>query len=799
MSKFLVVLKSVVFILVVSLRLSAEPTPESQVQGEVRDASGAIVSGVKVSILDAASQRVVSRVTSSVEGNFFFQSLPPGKYILRAEQKDFTAVDTPLMVSANQRTKTRITLYPQGNNISVTVTAERWAAPGVVDGFQGRGRLENIQGVQINTGKKNDVVLIDDLDANLAGNNQRQAFAKVPGISFWENDSSGVQLNLATRGLSPNRSWEFNTRQNGYDIASDALGYPEAYYTPPLEALERVEIVRGSGSLQYGTQFGGVVNFITKPAPQNRKFSLETQQSFGNLGLFDTYNGIGGTAGKWDYASYFHRRQGDGWRQNNGFNTNTGYGSIGFAPSQRWKMRLELSGMEYLMQQAGGLTPTQFAADPRQSVRGRNWFGVRWFMPAFTVSYLPATRTRLQLQAFGLYGERNSVGNLAAPNVADIFGRNRQTDRDTYNNGGTEARFVHCFNFRGRISSVAGGYRYFRGRTFRQRGPGSGLGDSDFRFLPGQPLALDLLFGTHNHAAYVETSLRLTNRLTITPGFRMERITTSATGAPVVGRREITRHVPLGGIGLAFRLTESSELYANYTQAYRATHFNDIWRVDPAIVVDPNLRDVRGSNSDLGVRGPIGSVLRYDFSLFQINYGDRIGTVVQGGVQRVTNVADSRNRGAEGYIEFDVLRAVRGNAGWGSLNLFQSTGFTDARYTSGSFNRNRVELAPRWNDRYGATYVRSSFSMTLSHTHMSSIFTNATNTFTSVDGTQGLNPAFRVWDLAGTYRFHRYQLRAGVNNLTDNYYFTRRATGYPGPGIIPTDGRTVFVGILARF
>ncbi|MBM3759012.1 MAG: TonB-dependent receptor [Acidobacteria bacterium] len=799
MGKFLVVLKSVVFILVVSLRLSAEPTPESQVQGEVRDASGAIVSGVKVSILDAASQRVVSRVTSSVEGNFSFQSLPPGKYILRAEQKDFTAVDTPLMVSANQRTKTRITLYPQGNNISVTVTAERWAAPGVVDGFQGRGRLEDIQGVQINTGKKNDVVLIDDLDANLAGNNQRQAFAKVPGISFWENDSSGVQLNLATRGLSPNRSWEFNTRQNGYDIASDALGYPEAYYTPPLEALERVEIVRGSGSLQYGTQFGGVVNFITKPAPQNRKFSLETQQSFGNLGLFDTYNGIGGTAGKWDYASYFHRRQGDGWRQNNGFNTNTGYGSIGFAPSQRWKMRLELSGMEYLMQQAGGLTPTQFAADPRQSVRGRNWFNVRWFMPAFTVSYLPSTRTRVQLQAFGLYGERNSVGNLAAPNVADIVGRNRQTDRDTYNNGGTEARFVHSFNFRGRMSSVAGGYRYFRGRTFRQRGPGSGLGDSDFRFLPGQPLALDLLFGTHNHAAYVETSLRLTNRLTITPGFRMERITTSATGAPVVGRREITRHVPLGGIGLAFRLTESSELYANYTQAYRATHFNDIWRVDPAIVVDPNLRDVRGSNSDLGVRGRIGSVLRYDFSLFQINYGDRIGTVVQGGVQRVTNVADSRNRGAEGYIEFDVLRAVRGNAGWGSLNLFQSTGFTDARYTSGSFNRNRVELAPRWNDRYGATYVRSSFSMTLSHTHMSSIFTNATNTFTSVDGTQGLNPAFRVWDLAGTYRFHRYQLRAGVNNLTDNYYFTRRATGYPGPGIIPADGRTVFVGILARF
>ncbi len=215
-----------VCVLAVSLRLVAEPSPESQVQGEVRDASGAIVSGVRVSILDAASQRVVATVTSSVEGSFLFQRLAPGKYILRAEQKDFTAVETPLVVTANQRTNTRITLYPQGNNITVTVTAERWAAPGVVDAFQGRGRLEDIQGVQINTGKKNDVVLIDDLDANLAGNNQRQVFAKVPGISFWDNDSSGVQLNLATRGLNPNRSWEFNTRQNGYDISSDVLGYP---------------------------------------------------------------------------------------------------------------------------------------------------------------------------------------------------------------------------------------------------------------------------------------------------------------------------------------------------------------------------------------------------------------------------------------------------------------------------------------------------------------------------------------------------------------------------------------------
>jgi Fe(3+) dicitrate transport protein len=35
-------------------------------------------------------------------------------------------------------------------------------------------------------------------------------------------------------------------------------------------------------------------------------------------------------------------------------------------------------------------------------------------------------------------------------------------------------------------------------------------------------------------------------------------------------------------------------------------------------------------------------------------------------------------------------------------------------------------------------------------------------------------------------------LRTGVNNLTDEQYFTRRAGGYPGPGALPADGRTFF-------
>ena len=59
-------------------------------------------------------------------------------------------------------------------------------------------------------------------------------------------------------------------RQNGVEMSADALGYPESYYSPPIQAVEQIEIVRGAASLQYGTQFGGLINFKLKDAPEDK-------------------------------------------------------------------------------------------------------------------------------------------------------------------------------------------------------------------------------------------------------------------------------------------------------------------------------------------------------------------------------------------------------------------------------------------------------------------------------------------------------------------------------------------------
>ena len=155
----------------------------------------------------------------------------------------------------------KIYLVDEANILNqITVSDDRKSTTGI-------NRLRQVERFAIYASKKNELVELDKMTINKAANRSRQVYAKVSGLNIWESDGAGVQLGIGGRGLSPSRNSNFNTRQNGYDISADALGYPESYYTPPIEAIDRIEIIRGAASLQYGTQFGGMLNFKFKEGP----------------------------------------------------------------------------------------------------------------------------------------------------------------------------------------------------------------------------------------------------------------------------------------------------------------------------------------------------------------------------------------------------------------------------------------------------------------------------------------------------------------------------------------------------
>ena len=93
-------------------------------------------------------------------------------------------------------------------------------------------KLDDIEKMSVYSGKKTEVIKVNQAVASLATNNARQIYNLVSGLNVFQNDDAGLQLNIGGRGLDPNRTSNFNTRQNNYDISADVLGYPESYYTP---------------------------------------------------------------------------------------------------------------------------------------------------------------------------------------------------------------------------------------------------------------------------------------------------------------------------------------------------------------------------------------------------------------------------------------------------------------------------------------------------------------------------------------------------------------------------------------
>jgi len=680
-------------------------------------------------------------------------------------------------------------------------------------------RMPDIKDNVIFAGKKSEVILLDKIAADLSINNARQIFSKVPGLNIWENDGSGIQTNISTRGLSANRSWEFNVRQNGYDIASEAFGYPESYYTPPTEALSKIEIVRGAASLQYGTQFGGLLNYQIKKGHATNKLSIENQVTFGNYGLANFYTALGGTIKKLNYYVFLHDRQADGWRQNSSYNTRTIFASANYQFTKKLNIAFEYTNMDYASQQPGGLTDAQFKTNAQQSNRARNWIGTPWNVAALTFKYDISEKVNLIIKSFGSMSERNSVGNLNPINIIDSINpltmayNLRRVDRDFYQNIGTEARFSYKYKLLKQSHTLAGGVRAYVGNTQRkQKGIGNSGSDFDFTLINNQ-YVIDLKFSSVNYAVFAENIFQITNKFKIIPGIRFENIYNKMEGTingnvSTILPQTSNRNILLAGIGSEYLISSRTNIYANFSKAYRPVTFSEFTPSNTTEIIDPNLKDAKGFNADAGYRGTVKNFLNFDVGVFYLNYDNRIGTIFQNGTNFKTNIGQSVSKGIESYIEVNPIRIFTNNTKWGSLNVFSTNSIIDAKYVSSlvtdptkSYNGKLVENAPKYINRLGLTYTLKTFSTTFQYSNTSEIYTDALNTELPDSKYQvGKIAGYKVMDLSCAYvLLENCNVKAGVNNLTDEVYATRRSGGYPGPGLLPGNGRTFYFSFGVNF
>ena len=482
--------------------------------------------------------------------------------------------------------------------------------------------------------------------------------------------------------------------------------------------------------------------------------------------------------------------------------------------------------MNYLAQQAGGLTDQMFNSNPFQSNRARNWFQVDWLLYNLKFEHKFSENTNFTFNAFGLNASRYSLGFRT--NRVDQIDPLEERDliKGDFNNFGFETRILNKYKLFNKKATVLLGSKYYKADNTGQQGPGSEGTDPNFDFqleeYPNYGNQSNYTYPNLNIAVFGENILYLNDKLSITPGFRFEYIKTESKGfyknintdaaGNVILNENIDnsevrkRSFALLGLGIGYKPVDALEIYGNISQNYRSVTFSDISIINPAFSISPSISDEKGFTTDLGLRGNYKNIVSYDVGVFGLFYKNRIGFIQKafpdGSIKTVRgNVGDAVMYGLESLIDFNLNKLFIKDNDY-SFNYFINTSIIDSKYTVSEENGvegKKVEFVPNLNFKTGLKFGYKNFLSNFQYTYLSQQFTDATNAVDgNLSGVIGEIPSYDVLDISFSYTYKKFKLEAGVNNVLDNYYFTRRATGYPGPGIIPSANRNFYMTLQIK-
>ena len=252
-------------------------------------------------------------------------------------------------------------------------------------------------------------------------------------------------------------------------------------------------------------------------------------------------------------------------------------------------------------------------------------------------------------------------------------------------------------------------------------------------------------------------------------------------------------------------------LYGSWSQSLPAGALFRPHPAGPTDVVDPNLRDARGHSAELGIRGKWQDRLRADVSVYTMTYGDRIGnlsrTNADGSSFYRTSLGNSLHRDWKPYGSEPVaLPESPYPRGAHAVELARADE-SDLRRLPARIARERdeatstaswVEYARRWSTAGAHPFLLGDFraGCEYSYTGKESMPMPATPGYPAQNGQAGVIPAWTVWDASAGYTCkERYELKVNLSDLFDDRYFTRRSGGYPGPGLLPGEARTLIVTV----
>jgi Fe(3+) dicitrate transport protein len=777
--------------------LCVGPAFGQTVRGRVTDPAGAAISGAQVQVVDT-----LQVVFTSANGKFAIQRVTAGRMTVRATSAHFEAVQR--LVDVPESGEVEIDLQFKALRAAVTSME--------VVGESAEALLETPGSVFML--ERREIRESHAMDAN-------EVLRRVPGVQVQEQSGPvGMRLNIGIRGLNPDRSRSVLMLEDGLPVAIAPYGEPEMYYSPQIDRMSHVEVVKGSGQIIYGPQtVGGVINFVTPDPPARLHGNFDIQG--GQRGFFSGYGSIGSSSEDQKVGwliNYLHKR-GDGWR-NFFFDLDDLQTKFILKPSDAHTFTLkagyydENSNSTYL-----GLTTPMWLADPNQNPVATDFLKVRRFNGSLSHSVAVSPAMIWSSSLFGYSTVRDwaranfdradqgrpYLGVFGDPSIPGgaIFLRDNSLNRNRqFGVYGAQTGISTQKGWFGMRHTVDAGVRYVAERMDDQQVEGTtvdartgALRDDEDRY--GRAFS-----------AFVQDRIFLTSRLTLTPGVRLEHygferhiLRTPVGGvATNVDRRTgsaVTKVIP--GLGASYQVNNMLAVFGGVHRGFAPP------RVKDAITtagVDLELDAELSWNYEAGVRLLANRAVRGELTFFRLDFDNQIipGAQSGGAVTTLVNAGQTLHQGMESSLRVD----------WSSLFRWSWLFYTDVRHMHlpmAKFTRdalflgNRLPYAPRQTFAFlMGLRQRQGFGMQLDSAYVASQFAdNRQTVVSSADGTVGLVPAYTVWNVNADYEIARERVSmrpyVAVKNLTDRRYIASRAP----QGIQPGMFRQLNIGIRFSF
>jgi Fe(3+) dicitrate transport protein len=306
-------------------------------------------------------------------------------------------------------------------------------------------------------------------------------------------------------------------------------------------------------------------------------------------------------------------------------------------------------------------------------------------------------------------------------------------------------------------------------------------------------------------ALFVENLFRFGN-LSIVPTARYERVNydlSEPLKRASLQRDAIdvdkTNNELLMGLGASYRLSDTTELYANISESYRPQRFDDLANPNAELTGENGPDISKAENMEFGVRSMIVEGFNLDVSLFRIDFNDKVEQIQVNivDIQRV-NTGNSKHQGIEFSAEYDFFYNRNDDS---NFIVFVNGSLLEAEITestTASLVGNTPSFAPDYLIRAGFIYNQENLSVALTATFVDQQFWQDSNLSRGSGAGQidGVIPSYEVFDLSAEYQIDdSWSLQGGVNNLLDDDYYSR----IRNDGIEPAAERTAYVGFRYQF